>query len=107
MEEFLNVVNQIVVNSLPLLSIGAGIAIAVALVERVGTSILNVYKKDEIKVTVYEERIKAHLESVEKAKRHLEIEEPEKPKREFVEHDGDPLEVVEFEKPKRCNSYDG
>lgn len=94
-EQFLS---QIV---LPMIAIGCGISIAIALVENVGNSILKAFRDDDIKFRVSDERVKAHLESVEKAKRRLETEEPEKPKRDFVEHDGDHLEVVEFEKPKR------
>lgn len=33
----------------------------------------------------------------------LSTEQSEKPKREFVEHDGELLEVVDYEKPKRGN----
>lgn len=58
-----------------------------------------------------EYKLKAMLEeqkSIELLDKHLlqktlqlKTEEPEKPKREFVDHDGDHLEVVEFDKPKR------
>jgi hypothetical protein len=103
--ELLKSVDQLVVIFLPILSIAMGIAIAIAFVERIGVTLLNVFKDAPIKEEVAVKDVEGHL--AEKAKRRLEIDEPEKPKRDFIEHDDDLLEVVDCDKPKRGNSYDG
>lgn len=80
---FLELVNQWLSIFIPILSIGLAIAIARSLIERVMQ-----HASSEL-----DEKLK-HVED-------------EKPKHDFVEHGGELLEIVEFEKPKRGDSHDG
>ena len=80
---------------LPIFTIGLTIAVARSFLGIITESLKH---RADIKHDVFEVELMNGIIT--------DIEEPtEKPKREFVEHDGELLEVVEYEKPKR-SAYD-
>lgn len=77
--------------------------IAVVLVENVLKHIISVFKDDE-KFWRKRDYVKPEQEKPKRAYRTWDNDDLTE---EYIEHDDDLLEVVDFEKPKRGDSYDG